>query len=321
LEGYRVTAARASKEALAALQGPTAVRPDALVFDQNLPNGITGLQLVEHIRRDLGARIPALIVTGDKSPVTRRLLADSGLPCQNKPVRTDRLLSAVAALFKADARTPSAPPSTMASISPATDADVGVVEDEPRVREALRMVLEAADHRVAVYASAEALLADPHRNRLRCLVVDLGLPGMDGLSLRKQLQADGLNVGIVFVTGRAELRMAVEAMRGGADDFLQKPVKAEQLIESIDRALRKGKENASFGDEEALIDSRIAALTERERQVLKLMLTGSPTKNVAVDLGISARTAEHYRQNVMRKMSVKSLAALVRMVGRRGDDL
>ncbi len=325
LEGYRVATARRGDEAVAAVRGPSAIRPDVLVCDQNLPGGMNGLEIVRSMRRERGAQIPALIVTGDKSADVRRELESSGLDYLVKPVKAEKLLSAVEALARirqpgwSSAKKPVKAFATHASEP--IDADVGVVDDDPDVREATRMMLEAAGRRVATYSSAEALLADPRRNRLRCLVVDLGLPGMDGLALQSRLRSERIDAPIVFVTGHSELPTAVEAMRAGAADFLQKPVNAAELAASVAHALESGIESANLRTEQEDVDARIAGLTERERQVMKLMLMGEATKNVAADLGISIRTAEHHRQNVMRKMGAKSLAMLARMVGRRADAL
>jgi two-component system CheB/CheR fusion protein len=325
LEGYRVATARKGDEALAAIRGPAAIRPDALVCDQNLPGEMKGLEVVRRLRRELGAQVPALIVTGDKSADVRRALKSSGLDCLVKPVKAEKLLAAVEALVKIaipDWGAAGKPARALTSPSPENvDAEVGVVDDDPDVREALRMVLEAAGRRVAAYSSAEALLADPGRTRLRCVVADLGLPGIDGLALQSRLRSERTDARIVFVTGHSELPTAVKAMRAGAVDFLLKPVNAADLVASVANALESGIESANLRVEQADVEARIAALTEREQQVMKLMLTGEATKNVAADLGISIRTAEHHRQSVMRKMAAKSLAMLVRMVAGRAQAL
>ena len=325
LEGYRVAPVRKGEEALARIRGAAAVRPDVIVCDYNLPGGKNGLDIIQQIRSELGAQIPALIVTADKSIAARAALEASGLEHITKPTKAAKLVAAVDALIKTGMpewvsnKKPSKLPPLSASAT--IDADVGIIDDEPGVREALQLMLEAAGHKVATYSSGEALLADPRRNRLRCVVADLGLPGMDGLGLQSRLRSEQIDVPIVFVTGSNDLPIAVEAMRSGAADFLQKPVRAADLVASVARALQDSAESANLRVEQEDVNGRLAALTERERQVVKRMLTGTATKNIAADLGISIRTAEHHRQSVMRKMAAKSLATLIRMVGRRAETL
>jgi two-component system CheB/CheR fusion protein len=138
---------------------------------------------------------------------------------------------------------------------------------------------------------------------------------MDGFALQRRLKSEQVEIPIIFVTGSGELPMAVKAMRDGAADFLQKPVSRAELFESVARVMRKGQQVDDDQAAKADAAARRAALTGREAQVMNLMLAGEPTKNIAADLGISLRTAEHHRQGVMRKMGVRSLAMLVRLAG------
>lgn len=325
LEGYRVVPARTGAAALARIHGPEAVFPDILVCDYNLPGGMGGLEIVRRMRAALGTQVPALIVTGDKSPSARNALDASGLTYLNKPTKAGDLVGAVERLVRTGKpqwvteRKPMRPAAHAPAPAPTADADIGVIDDEPDIREGLRLILEAAGHRVATYPSSEAFLDDTQPHRFRCLVVDLTLPGLDGLGLQARLKAEQRDVPIVFVTGRGNLPIAVAAMRAGAADFLRKPVRADELLASVTRALASVEQSASLREEQEDIDGRLGLLTERERQVLKRMLMGAPTKIIGADLGISIRTAEHHRQSVMRKMAAKSLAMLVRMVGSRAD--
>jgi two-component system, chemotaxis family, CheB/CheR fusion protein len=319
LEGYRVAAARRGSEALACIRGPAAVHPDAVVADYNLPGGMTGLQIIQQVRTELGAQIPALIVSGDKSATALRQFEANGQVVITKPVKTAELLAAVATLVRmtkpgwsGDTR----PAQAAVSIPVAApDAVVGIIDDEPGVRGALRMMLEAAGHTVATYASAEAFIADPDRSRLRCLVVDLKMPGMSGLELQNHLKSERVDIPLIFVTGSGDLPLAVQAMREGAADFLQKPVRSVELLASVERALAADQQTDSQRAEQEKLAARLATLSARERQVMERMLAGQPNKNIAADLGISQRTTEHHRQNVMRKMETKSLAMLIRTVG------
>jgi two-component system CheB/CheR fusion protein len=318
LEGYVVVATRTGEEALSQLGGPAPIRPDVVIADYNLPGALTGVKVVDLVRTELGAQVPALIVSGDKSLATLRAFEASGHAIITKPVRAADLLAAVDALVKTAKpewrginKLQTAMPSAS---SAAVEADIAVIEDEPGVRDAFRMMLEEAGHRVATYASGEAFLGDPGHSRFRCLVVDLTLPGIDGLELQSRLKSERAGAPIIFVTGSGELPTAVKAMREGAADFLQKPVRRAELSESVKRALKKGGQGAADRAEHENVARRISTLTGRERQVMEQMLAGKATKNIAAELGISQRTTEHHRQAVMRKIGAKSLAMLVRMV-------
>jgi FixJ family two-component response regulator len=175
-------------------------------------------------------------------------------------------------------------------------------------------MIEAEGHMVVTYPSAKAFLADPDRGRSRCLVVDLRMPGMDGIDLQRRLRAEKADVPIIFITGGSDLPTAVQAMREGAADLLQKPVGGADLFASIARALEGSTQSTSQRAARKETDAHLATLTPREREVMDRMLLGQANKLIAADLSISERTAEHHRQNVLRKMSVKNLAMLVRMV-------
>lgn len=323
LEGFGIAAARHGEEALRLLSATPAVNPDLVIADYNLPGGMNGLEVIDRARIALRRAVPALIVSGDRSTAVVRAIADKGETLITKPVKPAGLLAAVAKIMRSvrpdwsersrpEAAAPWAPADATAA------ADIGVIDDEPAVRESTRMMLESAGHKVATYASGEALLADPERSRFRCLIVDLTMPGISGLDLQKQLKQENSGAAIIFVTGSNHLPLALAAIRAGAIDFLQKPVRAETLLDSVARALESDTEDASSRIERETIATRIATLTTRERQVMDRILLGEPSKIIAADLGISQRTTEHHRHNVMRKMAAKSLPALIRMVGRSG---
>jgi len=321
LDGYRVVPVGNGAEAAERMRGPAGFRPDAIVADYNLTGESTGLQVVEQVRARWMAEIPALIVSGDRSAAVLESLRVRGLRPVVKPVRPAALLTAVAALVEA-ARPgwrPTRPPDpiTPAPAVSRLDADVCVIDDEPGVRDAVRLALEAEGHRVSTFASAETFLAESGRRGCRCLVVDVGLPGMDGLALQRHLKTEGVETPIVFMTGDRDVPAAVTAMRHGAADFLQKPVRNEALRASVMRAIQQGTQSADHQAEQGEIDARLATLTARERQVLDRLVLGQPNKIIAGDLGISQRTVEHHRQSVMRKLAAGSLAMLVRMLGPR----
>jgi FixJ family two-component response regulator len=190
---------------------------------------------------------------------------------------------------------------------------VAVVEDDAAVREALCLMLGALDMDVFAYASASEYLDDPQgADYCTCLVLDVRLPGFSGMELQKKLLQQKRRVPhIVFITGHADVEMAVEAMRNGAVDFLQKPFKEQQLLDSVQRALVLERRSREAQDNDETLAARLACLTVREREVLARILRGLRTKEIAVELGLATKTVEEHRSNLMRKMHTRTIAALV----------
>ena len=161
-----------------------------------------------------------------------------------------------------------------------------VIDDESSVREALQRALEADGYKVATFPSGQAFFADAERGRFRCLVVDLNMPGMNGLALQDRLKRERSGTPIIFLTGSGALSSAVQAMREGAADFLQKPVRAEALRESVRRVLANSEQAADDRAQRDEVAARLATLSERERQVMDRVVVGQATKNIAADLRI-----------------------------------
>ena len=318
-EGYRVMAVRTGEEALA-LAHNARNQPDLIVADYNLPGGMNGLQVIKAVRGGLGAQIPALIVSGDKSTPARQAFAASAQAFITKPVKAAEFMATLAALVETvRPGWAGKPPMNYAPAATAsTDgAEIGVVDDDPGVCDAIRRTLEMEGHKVDTYASCEAFLAEPDHGKYRCLVVDVGLGerGMDGLELQHRLKEEHIGTPVIFVTGSGDLPKAVKAIRDGAEDFLLKPVKGAELYASVSRALAHLASEGSNHARQQETGARLATLTARERQVMERIAAGEASKVIAADLRISQRTVEHHRQSVMRKMAVKSLAALVRKIG------
>jgi len=197
---------------------------------------------------------------------------------------------------------------------PATKDCVGVVEDDTAVRDALCLMLRSLDIEVFAYASAREYLDDPQgRGCCACLVLDVRLPGISGIELHKQLVQQKRVPAIVFITGHGDIPMAVEAMRNGAVDFLQKPFKEQQLLDSVQRALAVERCSCQAHDKSEIVAARLACLTVREHEVLARLLRGLRTKEIAAELGIATRTAEEHRAKVMRKMHAATIAELASM--------
>lgn len=190
---------------------------------------------------------------------------------------------------------------------------VYVVDDDAAIRAAMTALLDAAGYRCVVFSSADELLASIPAAPAGCLVLDIGLPGMSGLELQDELARRDSKIPIIFITGGADVPVAVGAMRKGAVDFLLKPFNDELLIERIEATLRLDAEQREEHDIDASVEERMRELTDREREVLNLVVTGKPNKVIAYDLGVSQRTVEIHRSRVMKKMRARSLAELVRM--------
>jgi len=189
-----------------------------------------------------------------------------------------------------------------------------VVDDDDDVRESMRTLLEASGFAAEAFASAGNFLASAWEGRTGCLIADVRMPDMDGLELQEELSRRKAALPVIIMTGHGDVPLAVRAMKAGAIDFLEKPVDDGLLVESIRRALDSAQTSASASAEVQEVLSRIAELTDRERQVMDLMAAGRPNKIIAYELDISPRTVEIHRARVMEKMKAKSLAELVRMV-------
>jgi len=194
------------------------------------------------------------------------------------------------------------------------DIVVHIVDDEEAVRNSLAFLLNSSGFAVRTHASALAFLEVAPSLRNGCLITDLRMPDVDGVELLRRLNASGTMLPAIVVTGHGDVQMAVEAMKNGAMDFIEKPFSEDVLIESIRRAVERAAAQVDAGETAARTRERLGSLSERERQVLKGVVQGKANKTIAHELGLSPRTVEVYRSNLMRKMQVKSLADLVRDV-------
>ena len=188
-----------------------------------------------------------------------------------------------------------------------------VVDADDAVRASLRLLLKSVGLEVQTYASASEFLSSYNAQQPGCLVLDVRMPGLSGMELQEQLNLQGAIIPVIFVTGHGDVPMAVEAMQHGAFDFLQKPFRDQELLDRIQRALVRDRENRVQLLQKDQIRTRLGSLTPREREVLQLMTRGRPNKLMAADLGLSQRTIEIHRARVMEKMHASSLAQLVRM--------
>lgn len=195
-----------------------------------------------------------------------------------------------------------------------TSQTVHVIDDDADVRQSLAFLLGTAGFAVRLHESALAFLDALPQIQDGCVVTDIRMPGMDGLELQRRLRAGNIAMPVIVITGHGDVALAVEAMKAGAVDFIEKPFDDEALLSAIRAALGQRKSARERDARAAEVKTRLASLSERERQVLDGLVAGKANKAIAYDLGISARTVEIYRANVMTKMQADSLSALVRMV-------
>ncbi len=312
-EGHRTTTAEDGRKALE-LAARRAIRPDLVVSDYNLPKGLNGLQVVAGLRETLDHEMPAIILTGDISTDTLREIAQGGHLHLNKPVKAKELMDLIRRCL---AQPPPAAKASTRQPAPAGGPrlpTVFVVDDDRAVREAMRDLLQQDGRTVELYASSEAFLEAYHPGREGCLLVDARMPGMGGLQLLQRLKSEGTRLPAIMITGQGDVRMAVEAMQAGAADFIEKPVGRGELLASIEHALEHTGDSAKLSALREAAAARLAGLTARQRQIMKLVLGGHPSKNIAADLGISQRTVENHRAAVMKKSGSHSLSALIRLV-------
>jgi FixJ family two-component response regulator len=190
---------------------------------------------------------------------------------------------------------------------------VFVIDDDPSVRKALGRLLKAAGFRVEALASAEEFLGRSLPDVPACVILDVQLPGLDGLDLQRSLAERDVGLPIVFITGHGDIPMTVRAMKAGAVDFLPKPFHARDLLEAVRQALARHAQARQRGAHQADLLQRAASLSAREREVMDLVVGGLLNKQVGHRLGVTEKTVKAHRAQVMRKMRADSLAQLVRM--------
>jgi len=191
---------------------------------------------------------------------------------------------------------------------------VFVVDDDAAMRDSLLFLLASLGHPVQAYASAEAFLAEGYADRPGCLVLDVRMPGMSGLELQQALNQAHAALSVVFISGHGDIPMVVRAMRGGAVTFLEKPFNDQMLLDHVAIGLRTSAERCAVGRSAARVSDRLEQLTQRERDVLELVVLGRQNKQIAHELDISIKTVETHRAHVMTKMEASSVADLTRML-------
>jgi two-component system CheB/CheR fusion protein len=309
-EGHTIVTANDGVEALEIFERG-GLQPALIISDFNLPNGMDGLAVAAELRARLHRSVPVIILTGDISTKTLRDIFVQKCEHLNKPASLNELTAAIerfvpVAAFPHDVPAP-------VSTAPATASVIYVVDDDHDLRQAVRDVLEDAGHLVEDYQDGEAFLNAYRPGCNSLLLIDANLPGICGLDLLKRLKSAGHSVPAIMITGQSDVPMAVDAMKAGAADFLEKPIHGVELLASVRRTLE------SFHDSGKLTEwckdaaDHLARLTGRQREIMEMVLAGHPSKNIASDLGISQRTVENHRASIMKKAGVRSLPALARL--------
>ncbi len=200
-----------------------------------------------------------------------------------------------------------------------SEPTVFIVDDDSAVLKGLRLLVKSLRMNVETYLSAQEFLDSYDPARPGCLVLDVRMPGISGLELQEKLRQRNISIPVIIMTGYGEVAVAVEAMKKNAMEFLEKPINGQVLLDRIQKAIAK---DARIRQEQAVqktVASRLALLTSRERQVMGLVIAGKLNKVIAHELGISPKTVEFHRSNIMKKMKVESLAELVRLVIESGQ--
>jgi len=203
----------------------------------------------------------------------------------------------------------------MAEVTPM----IYLIDDDRGVLIALKRLLTLEGYLVACYSSGEEFLRDHDPEVPGCAIVDLGLPGIDGFGIQEMLSTGLGGRPLIFLTGRGDIPASVKAMKAGAVDFLAKPPDASNLLAAVTQAVKKDAETRRDREQRKSFEQRVSTLTLREREVLDLVVTGRLNKQIAADLGIVEKTIKVHRGRIMRKMGVRTAAALVRLVTRRQD--
>lgn len=316
--GYEVVTANDGVEALKLVEGDV-FRVGLVISDFNLPNGMDGLRLAGKLRARLCRSVPVIILTGDISTKTLRDIAAQKCEHLNKPTSLKELIAAIQRLVPAS-RAPENAPVTPIGAAATSAPVVYVVDDDSGVRHAIRDILEHDGRLVEDFADGEAFLNTYRHGRDACLLIDANLPGISGLDLLKQLKNAGSPLPAIMITGQSDVLMAVEAMKAGAADFLEKPVCGIELLAGVARAVESSHDSGKLTLWRKDAVDHLACLTRRQRQIMEMVLAGHPSKNIAADLGISQRTVENHRASIMKRAGVRSLPALARLALAAGVD-
>ena len=313
-EGHAVSAVASGESALALVVSET-MRPDLVITDYDLPGGMSGVQTAAALRSALGRKIPIVILTGDIRTSVQRSIIEQGCVGLSKPVMAEDL-SRVIQEQLVRSRSMQLDSAVAPPVEPRLSTSgptIFVVDDDRHARDALRSLLAAAGYQVETYTDAKAFLGAYRPDVRGCLVTDVRMPGMNGFELVARLAAVGSGLPTIVITGQGDIAMAVQAIKAGAVDFIEKPTNPDMLLASVKRALSQAASPTEITSLQRAAAMRIAGLTRREREVMALVVAGQANKEIAARLGINQRTIESHRAAVMKKMNASSLSELVRL--------
>jgi two-component system CheB/CheR fusion protein len=311
-EGHVIAAAQDGNGALK-LVGSKMPDPDLVIVDYNLPNGKNGLQVISELRKLTKSAFPVIVCTGDISTATIKEIAAHHCVHMSKPMRLKDLNEIIQRLLRTALITETTAPLKAENARLEGQETVYIIDDDGAVRNAMRMIFEASGFHVEAFADCEDFSDAPRAEANSCLLVDANLPGMSGLEMLQKLSASRSQLPAILMTGEGDVKMAVQAMKAGAFDFIEKPVNQNDLLKFVRRVFDQSRDAGAVIARREKAADQIASLTSRQRQVMDMVLAGQPSKNIASDLGISQRTVENHRASIMERTQTKSIPALARL--------
>ncbi|MES2294389.1 MAG: response regulator [Pseudomonadota bacterium] len=311
-EGHHVFAAAEGKEALT--WALATIKPDIIVAAYQLPGDLTGPQIVTQVREALGRKIPAIILTSYISTDNAREITRQGCVQRTKPADADELLHLIQSLLT-EPKVTAIKAGQLRSSAYGGDRQrptIFVVDDDSAVREGMRELFRDDERwSVETYTNGEKFLEVPRSRRDGVLIVDSQMPGISGIDLLERLDSEGAALPAVMVTGHADVRLAVRAMKAGVVAFLEKPVQFDELMGHVEQALERARNSAARTLWHKTAAKRLEKLTPREREVMTLVIEGNANKRMAYVLGINQRTVETHRATIMKKLEARTLSDLI----------
>ncbi|KJF72878.1 histidine kinase [Agrobacterium arsenijevicii] len=311
--GYTVAATSTAAEALAIVRGLQFV-PDVILADYNLHTGGDGIAAIGDIRQALRRNVPALILTGDISSKALKAFAQHEIPHLHKPAKLKDVMQMVETLVVQQTGERVERRNEAENMETMTGRRIEIIDDELDIRDNLRALFEGDGWAVRTYASAEAYLADYKPDRSSCLLVDAYLPGMVGMDLLRLLKQRQHRFPVIVITGHSDVRMAIDAMRYGAADFIEKPISSREIYRSVRSAFDRSRNANEREERRETARATLALLTRKQRQILDRIVQGQANKIIAADMQLSQRTVENHRASIMRRTKSASLPALLRLV-------
>lgn len=288
--------------------------PDVILADYNLSSGADGLAVIESIRRQIGRDIPSVVLTGDISSKMLQRFSEYNIPYLNKPAKLAEVVHAIDELLLAGSEQSPEWKKQPPASNFVTGQLIEIVDDEEEVRSQLRDVFEQAGWVVMTYGSGEEYLSLHKPEWVSCAIIDAYLPGTGGIELLRILSERRHRFPVIIVTGRSDVHMAVDAMKYGAVDFVEKPFSADEILVCVQKAVELARDNSARAESRDRARASLAVLTRRQRQILDRIIIGQPNKIIAAELNLSRRTVEHHRASIMRRTGSTSLSSLLRLV-------